>query len=581
MILVQDNMNEKGIMVSDIIEYNTRIEKDTRDKFEKLKDQNIIINSEFDFKIWKITNQYKTIFSNFEFDEILYQKEFKSRQLLTYEQFVNSVKSYYILRINNYVPETLNSFLSLLKKIVKNTKYFNLNYIYKRYDNINYGTRRITSITLIKDFLEFIQINNSNLYIETFLEDIEYLNEVSNNYVNSTSLNRRNLSDFQTLFKFDKLLNEFWNEASEEEKIYYYPIYLWWNITNILPLRPSEFLLTPYDCIKKNEKGDYTISIRRSNLKGNGRMKYRYKVTYDLEKDYRICTYPILKRIAEDIKDYKEKTKLYNRDLLISIECYLGKDKEDITRKDTSFMAKDLNDLLLKFYINILSKKKNIEIVDDNYLEEKIDDITNEPVLANNQIKLLRAGDTRHFAMINMILNDFNPILIKDFAGHTNINTSYHYFGNIAEVVKCISYSKYKELTQYNNDNIVYQDDKITSNKILISMDEENKFNTKVDYGICLSEKFFNGNLEHCKIVAAECDVCDFFKRTVKETTESRKLKLDKYEENIRKEGKLLAELLRNNDNNIKEIGESVLKIQVNATRYISKFNYGGYSNGE
>lgn len=582
MILVQDNMNDEGILVSGIVEYNKEIERDARDKFNKLKEKKIIVNLEFDDNIWLVTNKYATTSINFNFDEILYKKELKNREMLSYQDFINSVKSYCILRINNYISKTIAVFVTGLKTFMTNTRYLNPNYIDNRYGNDKTPEKRATTLILIRDFLDFIEIPNIDIYRELILEDIEY----SNNYLNKKhkhqSLNRRNLTDFQSIFLFDKLINEFWDkEATEEEKTYYYPIYLWWNITNILPIRVTEFLLTPFDCIKRNEKGEYTISIRRSNLKGNGLIKYKNKVSYDIEKDYKLYTYPISEKIVMDIQDYKEKTKSYNRNLLMSLESYLSKDKSNIKRYMPTFLPNDLNKLLLKFYIEILSKRKNIKIVDDDYLKDKVNDLANEPVLLDNEIKVLRAGDTRHFAMINMVLNDFNPMLVKDFAGHTNINTSYHYFGNISEVVKCISYNKYQELCEYDKENLVYENNNITANKILLSMNEDNNCTTEVDFGICLSTKFFNGDLNDCKEVGADCDVCKFFKRTIKETSEVRKEKLNKYEDNIKKEGELLAKLLKNSEDNVKEIGESVLKIQSNATRYMHIFNDGGYDNGK
>lgn len=584
MILVEENINDEGISISEIVEYNKKIEKDARDKFNELKSKNIILNSNFDENIWKITNQFKTVTFNFEFDELLYKAELKKRKMLKYQEFIDSVKSYCILRINNYIAETIANFIKKLKIFMGNTKYLNLKYIDERLKSIDTSpaSSNLTRVIMIKDYLNFTEFPNGDIYREVLLEDIEDINDSYKNNKNNKNLNRRTLTVFQSIFMFDKLINEFWNnEATQEEKTYYYPIYLWWTITNILPIRATEFLLTPYDCIKKDTKGNYLISVRRSNLKGNGQMKYKKKVAYDIEKDYRICTYPISEKIAMNIKDYKEKTKSYNRKLLMSLEAYLNKDKDSINRYNNTFLLNDLNNLLLKFYVNILNNKKGIKIVDDNYLDNQFSNITNESILLDNEIKLIKAGDTRHFAMINMVLSDFNPILVKDFAGHTSINTSYHYFGNIAEVVKCISYNKYQELTQFNKENLIYENNNITSDKILVSMNKENEFTTEVDYGICLSKNFHNGNLNDCKVVGADCDVCNFFKRTIKESSEVRKIKLNRYEENIRREGKLLAQLLRRDTNNIKEIGECVLKIQSNATRYITKFNDGGYNNGE
>ena len=46
----------------------------------------------------------------------------------------------------------------------------------------------------------------------------------------------------------------------------YFPLYLWWKITNIIPLRLVEFCIIPYDCIKESADGKNYIYLRRSCL---------------------------------------------------------------------------------------------------------------------------------------------------------------------------------------------------------------------------------------------------------------------------------------------------------------------------
>ena len=47
----------------------------------------------------------------------------------------------------------------------------------------------------------------------------------------------------------------------------------------------------------------------------------------------------------------------------------------------------------------------------------------------------IHLGDTRHLAMINLIMRGANPMTIKDFAGHTNATTSAHYYSNISNTI--------------------------------------------------------------------------------------------------------------------------------------------------
>ena len=48
-------------------------------------------------------------------------------------------------------------------------------------------------------------------------------------------------ADFNTYLKFNEILNAFWAVATESQKLFYFPLYFWWNLTAILPLRVTEF----------------------------------------------------------------------------------------------------------------------------------------------------------------------------------------------------------------------------------------------------------------------------------------------------------------------------------------------------
>ena len=57
---------------------------------------------------------------------------------------------------------------------------------------------------------------------------------------------QRSLAQFDSYFLFNDILSDFWKrDISNDTRLFYYPIYLWWRITAIIPLRPKEFILTP------------------------------------------------------------------------------------------------------------------------------------------------------------------------------------------------------------------------------------------------------------------------------------------------------------------------------------------------
>lgn len=587
MILVEKIDENSGVSVVELIQYNEQATIDAVEKFDKLKEEGIIKNDNFNDTVWKVNNGYVTVCYKFDFDSILYKKESKNRNMYKYSEFLNCVKSYIITRFNDKISRTMSNCINKLRKLMEVTHYLNVNYKEHRLDafNLEPQSADITEISMINDFLNYIYIQGIDVYRELFEEDLERLNIKVSNYSKNSELNRRNLPDYQSVFLFDRLINQFWkSELTTTERAYYYPLYLWWRVTNILPLRPKEFLITPYECIsKKNDK--YSIAIRRSDIKGRGLKK----ITHSIEGDYKLYSYPVSKEIAELILDYKRITEEYReidgRQLLISNTLYREKgkfrtelDKEYISESDKIFTLPSLKNMLNNFYVNIIQKKNGFSIIDINYLENKKQS-SDFISLNENEITLIKPGDTRHFALINLVLNDFSPILVKDFAGHMRVDTSYHYFGNIDQLVKCVSYTKYKELCEYKVNDVVYNVQNITANKVMNSMDSNNVFSIELDNGKCKSVKFSKSDVSDCQTVAGECEVCDFFIKTYKETREERISRLKLLQSEIRHEGKLLGTLLATYKDDIKDdklIEESIIRLQSKTARYIQNVTMNG-----
>jgi hypothetical protein len=78
---------------------------------------------------------------------------------------------------------------------------------------------------------------------------------------------QRDLPDLASILLFQYMMDDFWKDATNEERLFYYPLKLWWDITSIIPTRPMEFLLTPRDCIHQDASGEWFITIRKDLLK--------------------------------------------------------------------------------------------------------------------------------------------------------------------------------------------------------------------------------------------------------------------------------------------------------------------------
>jgi hypothetical protein len=53
------------------------------------------------------------------------------------------------------------------------------------------------------------------------------------------------------------------------------------------------------------------------------------------------------------------------------------------------------------------------------------------------EIGNITLGDTRHLAMINLIISGGSPTVCRELAGHAGIDMSSHYYANISSLVEC------------------------------------------------------------------------------------------------------------------------------------------------
>ena len=116
------------------------------------------------------------------------------------------------------------------------------------------------------------------------------------------SFHSRDLAPFSNYVKFEENLHNAWNSADEKERIHLFPTYFWWTLTTILPLRPTEFLLTPRDCLQERS-GVYHLTVRRTRLKKGLR-----RVWYQIDRDYERFTYEIPNSMAKSLLWYLDTT---------------------------------------------------------------------------------------------------------------------------------------------------------------------------------------------------------------------------------------------------------------------------------
>ena len=362
------------------------LDGDTRLKarkcFTDYRMRGIIRNAAFEDNIWTLTDEVRNYTIDFRFDTQRFRLKAETWIGCTQQCYRECMKAYIAFQLGSYTLSYLQMMTNGMKLIAGMTK--------EEAETIERNDR-----THIVGFLFLIPGSNDlkDRVIET-LEEREWTLHLGA---------PRALADFPRYLRFNKSLDEFWTRATQKEKLFYFPVYFWWKLTAVLPLRVTEFLLTPHECLSR-EKGKFLLSVRRSKLKKGGR-----KLSYTVESDYFLQKYEIPQWLFHEILAYQEATA--NDAPLVSLGTLLVPERPV---SSGYFTYVQLSVRLKRFYAEILGDE-------------------NCPI---------HAGDTRHLAMISLILSGGSPVICRELAGHESVAISSHYYANLSTIVESAVYEQ-------------------------------------------------------------------------------------------------------------------------------------------
>lgn len=413
-------MYETTLTTSSIEEFSEYTIIEARDIFQEYKELRVIYEStNFEDTKWYFCDEYSNVSMNFVISKISYKKNYESIFGISYEKFVLYLKSFIMLNMGKNVLVSLAGVVRDIKKIIS-----------KEISILFSGDVKIQHINSAIDFFSILPVRISEKH-EDLLNALDVIEECQ--FLSRTN-KKRNLASFQTYFKFNDILNDYWEKVTDmEEKMFFYPLYLWWQVTAILPLRPREFILTPRDCLSKSNK-KFFLSLRRNLLKGSSE-----KVHYSIEKDYVIVKYEIPQKMYEEILFYQNMTENYennNTNTLFRAEPHYKYFNQKKQCNSRFYTYVNLRTCLRIFYENVVFTQYHMHLLHST--KETIE-------WGDNAIEYLHLGDTRHIAMINIIAEGGTPTTAMLLAGHADITISSHYFSNISQLIECKTYEMYKK----------------------------------------------------------------------------------------------------------------------------------------
>ena len=267
----------------------------------------------------------------------------------------------------------------------------------------------------IEDFLAFIGTPDAQIQ--------GILNRIARARENQPG--QRHLSPVINYLVVENEINSLFRSDPDEETFRkWFPIYFWVNITFILPLRATEMLVTPRDCLRRTEDGKVFLTVRRTCLKKGSRTVY-----YDVNKDYKEFSY--------EIPDAA---------VAVTIEKYLS-----LTSGQERRFLFEYNELM----INGMLSLKAFNYLLSEFMEERV--IGNPRydfakfASGIQEFEKVTAGDSRPIAMANLYFQNAGEDICRQLADHVHIDTSSSYYTNISETIWASSVIRMQKRMEYES----------------------------------------------------------------------------------------------------------------------------------
>jgi hypothetical protein len=518
------------------------IEK-AKNLFDVYKKEGVILAPTFDSMEWPCTDEYENLTIRFNVDTFLYKRFYRDMLGLDYNMFRDYVKTYVMFCMGDIALSSLNNVVRDIKHLIK-TDYKEL-----------YASSDTISLKLPNKIIEFFTI----LPEAENEEDFDYLMGVLDNIqdvvrANTSDSSARNLASFDSYFLFNDILNDYWkSDIDRDERLFFYPIYLWWKITGVIPLRPREFILTPRDCLEKKSDG-YYLTLRRNHIKGTDKKK-----NYKISMDYYNVQYKIPDTLAQDILDYLKYTKEYDStqlETLFITDTHYRQWNQKKRCTSRFFTYANMNCVMRYFYKDVIMDKYHLTIQSDRTLKH----------LDKGEIHYIYLGDTRHLALINIIAEGGTPVLAMMLAGHDDMDMASHYYSNITSLIECRTYSQYRKVLRGEVMYELSNTEKLPSSAVsYISLADGNR---------CYSDNYINRDYSDCeKVIGPKgemgyCPDCKHYRKVSDENFFSNDVT---YKRKISEDCKYLEDMVhavRNMDAQKEDIMKAFLRLKSSSFDY-------------
>ena len=357
--------------------------------FSRLRERGVVTKGSFEDSAWTLTNETAVCRLRFPDDEAAYTAGAGAWTSVPFSEYVQAMKAFLLLQAGSVSLQGLREQLHELSILTADP------------DPLESGFE--PSAASLR-FLGFLSGGHPvRDHVSSGLEDMIVWKRRGHA--------RRDLAQFTVYLRFDRELDAFWKSSTDDEKLRWSLIRFWWKLTCILPLRPTELLVTPWDCVRQSD-GQYFLTIRRTKLK-----KRKGSLGYRVVTDYSTSSYEVPSDLAEEVLWYKSAVTGALKD---GRDSSAGDDDKDKNTACFSYLFGGSRPLPYQEARSLLR----------SFLGD---------VLGWDDVSSIHLGDTRHLAMIGLIISGGSPVICRQLAGHESVDIASHYYANTSSIVQSAS----------------------------------------------------------------------------------------------------------------------------------------------
>lgn len=386
---------------------NTLDDAEYREYFAMLKEEGVLINDSYDDNIWTgfMDKDSPTTQLSYSFAD-------------GHPAIQTAVKHYILVKL--YLQKsslvTVKKRILHIRHFMEDTGFMNPDNI-KSYQDIisTWNGNKRREAGSIREFLQFCNLNHAELYYDV----LKNIRKAENSY--------RELPDFQSILLFDHIVNDYWERIKDSDDRYrLFPVILWWKLTTAIPTRPIEFYNLKRDCIYEKQ-GKYFFKIERLKTELGKKL-----VVSDIVTDFEINAE--LYFLIRDYVDYCNG--IDDCIYLISPPTCDMIYRNMVFNTRQKFTTEKMNKYYHVFLKEVVEGQHHYKVVKNYEAKE-------------GELSYIHFGDTRHLAIMNMMLQGINPIYIAQLAGHHTLDAQVGYYTHLETFTTAKSYI----LNQFMNGN--------------------------------------------------------------------------------------------------------------------------------